>query len=82
MVDLARAVTAPMGKAVRGLEKAVMSRRCDGDGGKRAAVFGRGGDAAWWALGHRGQRRGNAAERGCSTAVESFLENRYIRLWL
>ena len=55
--------------------------RRDEDGGRRAAVLGHGGDAIWWALGCRGERRGGAAKCSHSTteqkrsSVESLLEN-------
>ena len=62
--NLARTVIAPVEKAVRTLENAAVGWVRDGDGGKRAAVLGRGGDAGRRAQG----RRGGAAEHGHSGA--------------
>ena len=39
-MDLVRAVTALVEKAIRALEKAVADGRCGGDGGRRAATVG------------------------------------------
>jgi hypothetical protein len=54
--DPARAATTSVEKAARALEKAVGSKRRDGDVGRRTAVLEHGGDASRRAQGCHGEQ--------------------------
>jgi hypothetical protein len=56
-MDLARAVTALVEKAIHTLEAAAADGRRIGDGGRQAVALERDGDAGWRALGWRTPRR-------------------------
>jgi hypothetical protein len=59
----------------RALEKAAVGKRCRGEGGRRAAALGRGGDGGWRPVpGRREERRGDAAECCHGATVESIMK--------